>query len=110
MQTPTEEPRVVNAFSVPVGQIRDVRANFVGQPLSFEILLESNQLWQALELCTRIARTDIRLAHLTCQRKGSVYLRLEDDLSADLQDLAFLFSSTPNVSVLRWTTVIGSKG
>ncbi len=52
-------------YAVPVRQILEHRATFPGQRLSFEILIETQEAWQGLELGARIARSCLHLKQLT---------------------------------------------
>ncbi|WP_136440807.1 hypothetical protein [Pacificoceanicola onchidii] len=95
--------------SVPVDQIVEARRAFSTLPLSFEILLDADEAWQALEFCSKLARSEFGLAHVTYRDGSAVFLRLLDNPVAPAQELGALFAANPQVSLLRWTNVIGGN-
>lgn len=96
-------------YAVPVRQILEHRATFPGQRLSFEILIETQEASQGLELGARITRTGLYLKQLTYRESGCTFLQLQDDPKTHPQELEKLFNNAFGVSVLRWTTVLGGK-
>lgn len=92
---------------VPVAQILETRAAFPKQQLSFDILLETEEAWQGLDLCARIARKGLLVTNLVYRKPGRILIQLRDDPATHPAELVALMGSAPDVTVVRWTTVLG---
>ena len=92
---------------VPISQILDSRTSFPSQQLSFEILLETTEAWQGLELCARIALRGLPVTSVIYRKPGRIFLLFQDVRAIDPREIAALFASASQVFVSRWTTVLG---
>lgn len=96
-----------NTSGVPVAQILNTRAAFPSQQLSFDILFETGEAWQGLELCAGVARMGLLVTSVVYRKPGRILIQFRDDPEIDPAELVALVNSAPQVTVVRWTTVLG---
>lgn len=92
---------------IPTAQILEARRAFKAGKLSFEALIAFSNNVDAFKLCVRIARGGFNISRVSYRSSANMFLTIEDDSKNDPGELDTILSTSPGITVLRWTVILG---
>lgn len=95
---------------VPNVDVSEVRAAFPECGISYEIVVSSNDAWEAMSFCaTAFSKCNLQLLSARHSNSGPAIFRVGDSGQADLRELESLFASDHRHRINSWTTIIGRR-